>query len=167
MGNKKVALIMGSDSDFPQLKPCIDFLKKFEIDVHVEVCSAHRTPDRAAEFAKSAKDNGFGVIIAAAGMAAHLPGVLAAFTVVPVIGVPIKSKALDGVDALLAMVQMPPGIPVATVAIDGALNSAILAAQILAVEDEKLNNKLLEYKQEMADKVNAKNKALQEKLEEM
>lgn len=161
---KKVALIMGSDSDFPTLKPCIETLKKFEVDVHVEVCSAHRTPERAAEFAKNAKNDGYGVIIAAAGMAAHLPGVLAAFTILPVIGIPIKSKALDGLDAMLAMVQMPPGIPVATVAVDGAANAAILAVQMLAVSDEHLAAKLFAYKEDMARKVKEKNDKLQESL---
>ena len=120
----KVAVVMGSDSDFPVLKSCIKLLKEFGVEVEVMVCSAHRTPDKAAEFAKSAEDNGIGVIIAAAGKAAHLPGVLAAFTPLPVIGIPVKSSTMDGLDSLLSIVQMPSGIPVATVAIDGADNAA-------------------------------------------
>ena len=162
--NKKVALIMGSDSDFPKLKGCLDELKHFGVEVHVEVCSAHRTPERAAEFAKNAEAQGFGVIIAAAGKAAHLPGVLAAFTVLPVIGIPIRSSSLDGMDALLSMVQMPAGIPVATVAIDGAENAAILAIQIIAVGDKVLSQKLHDYKKNMAEKVIAKNEELQKQL---
>ncbi|MEI6602321.1 MAG: 5-(carboxyamino)imidazole ribonucleotide mutase [Clostridia bacterium] len=164
MANKKVALIMGSDSDFPKLKGCLDELKNFGIEVHVEVCSAHRTPERAAEFAKTAEANGFGVIIAAAGKAAHLPGVLAAFTILPVIGIPIRSSALDGMDALLAIVQMPAGIPVATVAIDGAENAALLAVQILAVGDANLSERFHDYKKKMAEKVVAKNEELQRQL---
>jgi len=164
MSNKKVALIMGSDSDFPKLKGCLDELKNFGLEVHVEVCSAHRTPERAAEFAKNAEANGFGVIIAAAGKAAHLPGVLASFTVLPVIGIPIRSSALDGMDALLAIVQMPAGIPVATVAIDGAENAAILAIQILAVGDSDLQTKLHDFKMKMAKKVTEKNAELQRQL---
>ena len=128
--SKKVAVIMGSDSDFPIVSPAIKRLKSFGIPVEVRVMSAHRTPDAAAEFSKNAKAEGFGVIIAAAGKAAHLGGVLAAHTTLPVIGIPVKSSTLDGLDALLSTVQMPSGIPVATVAIDGADNAAILAAQM-------------------------------------
>jgi 5-(carboxyamino)imidazole ribonucleotide mutase len=160
---KKVAVIMGSDSDLPVMEKAFKKLKDFNIPFEAHVMSAHRTPDRAAEFAKNAQENGFGVIIAAAGMAAHLAGVLAACTTLPVIGIPIKSS-LDGLDALLAMVQMPPGIPVATVAIDGADNAAILATQILATADETLAQKLHAMKDEMAKKVTEKDNQLQEKL---
>ena len=153
MAVKKVAVIMGSDSDFPTVSAAIKRLKALEIPVEVHVMSAHRTPHAAAEFAQNAVQNGFGVIIAAAGKAAHLGGVLAAHTTLPVIGIPIKSSTLDGLDALLATVQMPSGIPVATVAIDGADNAAILAAQMLALSDETLAAKLLEMKQQMADGV--------------
>lgn len=135
---KKVAVIMGSDSDFPKLKPCIQKLCAFSIPFEVRVISAHRTPREAEAFASSAMDKGFGVIIAAAGKAAHLGGVLAAYTTLPVIGIPIQSSTMDGMDSLLSMVQMPSGVPVATVAIDGAANAAILAAQILALSDETL-----------------------------
>jgi len=160
---KKAALIMGSDSDLPVMEKAFKRLKDFNIPFEAHVMSAHRTPDKAAEFAKNAQKNGFGVIIAAAGMAAHLAGVLAAHTTLPVIGIPIKSS-LDGLDALLAMVQMPPGIPVATVAIDGADNAAILAAQILAAADETLAKKLCEMKADMEKKVIEKDRQLQEKI---
>lgn len=161
---KKVAVIMGSDSDLPVVKKAIDKLKAFGIPVEAHVMSAHRTPAAAAEFSASAADNGFGVIIAAAGKAAHLAGVLAAHTVLPVIGIPVKSSTLDGLDALLATVQMPSGIPVATVAIDGAENAAILAAQMLALKDAELKARLLEEKRAMAESVAQKDKALAEKL---
>lgn len=168
MSNKhKVAVIMGSDSDLPTLKPLFKTLKNFGIDFEAMVCSAHRTPDKAAQFAKSAKSNGFEVIIAAAGKAAHLPGVLAAFTTLPVIGVPIKSSTMDGLDSLLSIVQMPSGIPVATVAIDGAENAAILAAQMIAISDSELSSKLDSFKEEMAKKVEDKNAALVAKLAEI
>jgi len=160
---KKAAVIMGSDSDLPVMEKAFKKLKDFDIPFEAHVMSAHRTPERACAFASNAKQNGFGVIIAAAGMAAHLAGVLAAHTTLPVIGIPIKSS-LDGLDALLAMVQMPPGIPVATVAIDGADNASILAAQILAVSDEKLAEKLAVMKIDMAEKVIQKDDQLQEKL---
>ena len=160
---KKTAVIMGSDSDIPVLEKAFKRLKDFGIPFEAHVMSAHRTPDRAADFARNAQKNGFGVIIAAAGMAAHLAGVLAAHTTLPVIAIPIKSS-LDGLDALLAMVQMPPGIPVAAVAIDGADNAAILAAQILALSDEALADKLKAMKTDMADKVIEKDNLLQEKL---
>jgi len=160
---KKAAIIMGSDSDLPVLEKAFKKLRDFGIPFEAHVMSAHRTPERAAQFAKNAKDNGFGVIIAAAGMAAHLAGVLASFTTLPVIAIPIKSS-LDGLDALLAMVQMPPGIPVATVAIDGADNAAILAAQILAAADDTLAQKLIDMKADMAEKVIEKDRQLQEKL---
>lgn len=133
---------MGSDSDLPVVEKCINELKKYEIPTEVHVYSAHRTPEEAIEFAKNAEKNGFGVLISAAGKAAHLGGVLAANTVLPVIGIPIKASALEGVDALLSTVQMPPGIPVASVAIDGAKNAAILAVEMLAISDEDLNARL-------------------------
>ena len=167
MAVKKVAVIMGSDSDFPTVSAAIKRLKALEIPVEVHVMSAHRTPHAAAEFAQNAVQNGFGVIIAAAGKAAHLGGVLAAHTTLPVIGIPIKSSTLDGLDALLATVQMPSGIPVATVAIDGADNAAILAAQMLALSDETLAAKLLEMKQQMADGEAKKDAAIQEKEAEL
>jgi len=150
---KKVAVIMGSDSDLPIVKGCIKTLKEFGIPVEVHVMSAHRTPQMAAAFSQGAADNGFGVIIAAAGKAAHLAGAIAAQTNLPVIGIPVKSSTLDGLDALLSTVQMPKGIPVATVAIDGADNAAILAAQILAVYDQELSDKLKAMKDKMADSV--------------
>ena len=161
---KKVAVIMGSDSDLPVVGKAIDKLKSFGVPVEAHVMSAHRTPAAAAAFSASAADNGFGVIIAAAGKAAHLAGVLAAHTVLPVIGIPVKSSTLDGLDALLATVQMPSGIPVATVAIDGAENAAILAAQMLALEDDELKAKLLEMKKSMAQAVLEKDKKLAETL---
>ena len=139
---KKVALIMGSQSDLPVVEKAIKTLEEYEVPFEVHVFSAHRTPDEAADFALHARENGFGVIVAAAGMAAHLAGALAARTTLPVIGIPIKSKALDGIDALLSTVQMPSGIPVATVAIDGAVNAALLSLEILAVSDEALAAKL-------------------------
>ena len=157
---KKVAVIMGSDSDLPALKGCFDQLRALEIPFEAHVFSAHRTPDEAARFAQGAAQSGFGVLIAAAGKAAHLAGALAARTVLPVIGIPVKSSTLDGLDALLSTVQMPGGIPVATVAIDGAQNAALLAAQILAVSDEALQHKLLDMREEMRRKVLAKDVAL-------
>lgn len=139
---KKIAIVMGSDSDLPVVKKAIDVLAAFEIPYEVHVYSAHRTPVQAGEFAEKARENGFGAIIAAAGMAAHLAGAIAARTTLPVIGIPCKSSNLDGMDALLSTVQMPSGIPVATVAINGGANAALLCAQILAVEDEQLAKKL-------------------------
>lgn len=164
MNKKKVAVIMGSDSDWPVVKGAVETLKGFGIEAEAHVMSAHRTPAQACEFAKNARANGFGVMIAAAGMAAHLAGVLAAHTTLPVIGIPMKSSALEGMDALLATVQMPSGIPVATVAIDGAKNAAILAAQILAVTDEALAEQLETRKRAMLEEVLAKDKKLQEQL---
>lgn len=158
---------MGSDSDLPTVAPAIKRLRSFGIPVEAHVVSAHRTPSAAAEFSKSAKDNGFGVIIAAAGKAAHLGGVLAAHTTLPVIGIPVKSSTLDGLDALLATVQMPSGIPVATVAIDGADNAAILAAQMLALSDEAIAAQLADMKQKMEAGVAEKDAALQEKIKEL
>jgi 5-(carboxyamino)imidazole ribonucleotide mutase len=158
---KKAAVVMGSDSDLPVVKPAIDKLRSFGIPCEAHVMSAHRTPAMAAEFAKNAAANGFGVIIAAAGKAAHLAGALAAQTILPVIGIPIKSSAFGGMDALLSTVQMPAGIPVATVAVDGAENAAILAAQILALTDISLAEKLHAMKAEMAAAVENKDKLLQ------
>ncbi|MDD6283991.1 MAG: 5-(carboxyamino)imidazole ribonucleotide mutase [Firmicutes bacterium] len=139
---KKVGIIMGSASDLPIVQKAVDTLRQLEIPCEVHVYSAHRTPDEARDFARSARDNGFGVLIAAAGMAAHLAGAIAANTTLPVIGIPCKSQTLDGIDALLSTVQMPSGIPVATVAINGAVNAALLSAQILAVTDAQLAEKL-------------------------
>ena len=139
---KKIGIVMGSDSDLPIIKKATDMLKTLDIPFEVHVYSAHRTPDEARDFARNARANGFGAIIAAAGMAAHLAGAIAANTTLPVIGIPCKSTNLDGMDALLATVMMPSGIPVATVAIDGGANAALLAAQILAVADEELAAKL-------------------------
>lgn len=158
---KKVAVIMGSDSDLPVVMPAIQELKRFGIETEARVMSAHRTPELAAQFSSKARENGFGVIIAAAGKAAHLAGVLAAHTTLPVIGIPVKSSTLDGLDALFATVQMPSGIPVATVAIDGAKNAALLAVQILALSDEALSDKLMEMKTKMNDEVIEKDKKLQ------
>ena len=157
---KKVAVVMGSDSDLPVVKPALDRLASFGVPVEVRVMSAHRTPRIACAFAAAARENGFGAIIAAAGKAAHLAGVLAAHTTLPVIGIPVKSSTLDGLDALLATVQMPAGIPVATVAIDGADNAAILAVEMLALADEALADKLVEMKQEMEQAVVEKDQKL-------
>lgn len=165
--SKKVAVIMGSDSDFGVVKGAIVRLKELGIPVEAHVMSAHRTPQAAAQFSAQARDQGFGVIIAAAGKAAHLAGVLAAHTTLPVIGIPVKSSTLDGLDALLATVQMPAGIPVATVAIDGAENAALLAAQMLALGDQALAEKLLALKVSMAEKVAQKDKALQEQVAQL
>lgn len=140
---KKVGIVMGSDSDLPIIKKATDVLKTLDVPFEVHVYSAHRTPEQAREFAVNAKKNGFGVIIAAAGMAAHLAGAIAANTTLPVIGIPCKSSNLEGLDALLSTVQMPTGIPVATVAINGGANAAILAAQIIALSDETLAEKLV------------------------
>ena len=163
----KVAIVMGSDSDFDKLKGCIKVLRNFKIDVEAFVISAHRTPDEACEFSKNARANGFGVIIAAAGMAAHLAGVLAANTALPVIGIPIKSAAFDGMDALLATVMMPTGIPVATGAVDGAGSAGVLAVEMLALSDDTLALKLEEMKKTMAAEVAKKDKDLQTKVAEI
>lgn len=157
----KVAVIMGSKSDFPALKKAIDTLKDFQIEVEARVISAHRTPDIAANFAKEAIQNGISVIIAAAGKAAHLAGILAANTVLPVIGVPVQSSLLDGLDSLLSTVQMPEGVPVATVAVNGAANAALLAVQILAAGDEILRAGLIQYRQNMEKKVLEADRELQ------
>ena len=161
---KKVAVIMGSDSDLPIVEKAIDTLKDYGVPYEVHVYSAHRTPEEARAFALSARANGFGAIIAAAGMAAHLAGAIAANTTLPVIGIPVKSTVLDGVDALLSTVQMPSGIPVATVAIGGAVNAALLCIEILAVTDETLEKKLAEARSAGHDKVIAKNKAIEERF---
>jgi 5-(carboxyamino)imidazole ribonucleotide mutase len=161
---KKVAIVMGSDSDLPTMQGCIDRLKSFGIPYEVRIISAHRTPAAAEQFASGALENGFGCIIAAAGKAAHLGGVLAAFTTLPVIGVPIKSSFMDGLDSLLSMVQMPSGIPVATMAVNGAENAAIFAAQMLALSDGALAEKLVTFKAEMAAKVEAKDRAIQDQV---
>ncbi|HHT22748.1 MAG TPA: 5-(carboxyamino)imidazole ribonucleotide mutase [Bacteroidales bacterium] len=157
----KVSIIMGSTSDLPVMKKAAEFLDEMEIPFEIHALSAHRTPAEVESFAKKAKANGIQVIIAAAGMAAHLPGVIASMTTLPVIGVPIKAS-LDGMDALLAIVQMPPGIPVATVGIDGALNAGILAAQMLAVGDTDLQNKLVDYKENLKKKIVKANEELKE-----
>ena len=164
---KKVAIVMGSDSDFPVVKSAVLKLKEFGVPYVVHVMSAHRTPSQAAEFSANAEKNGFGVIIAAAGKAAHLGGVLAAHTILPVIGIPIKSSTLDGLDALLATVQMPSGIPVATVAIDGAANAAILAVQMLARSDKDLSDKLTEMKTKMAEEVVRKDEKMSKDIEKL
>lgn len=161
---KKVAIIMGSDSDLPIVQKAADMLCSFGVPYEVHVFSAHRTPVEAAQFSKSARTNGFGAIIAAAGMAAHLAGAIAANTTLPVIGIPIKSGNLGGIDALLSTVQMPTGIPVATVAVDGAANAALLSIQILAVEDMQLVAKLDAKRAEDAAKVLSKNQAIEEKF---
>ncbi len=159
---KKVAVIMGSASDLPVAEKAVDLLRELGIGFEVHVYSAHRTPAEAREFVTHAEENGFGVIIALAGMAAHLAGALAAGCVLPVIGVPVKSKNLDGVDALLSTVQMPTGIPVATVAIDGAANAALLAAELLALGDAELSAKLKAKRAAEAEAVLAKDKEISE-----
>ncbi len=161
---KKVGIIMGSDSDLPVVEKAIYKLKEFDVPFEVHIYSAHRTPKEAKEFAENARDNGFGAIIAAAGKAAHLAGAMAANTTLPVIGIPIKSSTLDGLDALLSTVQMPSGMPVATVAIDGAENAALLAIQILAVNDAELSKKLCESREKGAEKVLLKNKEIENRV---
>lgn len=160
----KVAIVMGSNSDLPVVKGAMDQLKAFGVDFEAHVISAHRTPYQAEEFAKNAKANGVKVIIAAAGKAAHLGGVIAAYTTLPVIALPIKSSLMDGLDSLLSMVQMPSGIPVATVAVNGADNAGILAVQMLALSDGGLAEKLEAFKKDMAEAVMKKDAKLQEEL---
>ena len=160
---KKVGIIMGSDSDLPVVEKAIDTLGQFGVPTEVHVFSAHRTPEEARDFSLNARKNGFGAIIAAAGMAAHLAGAIAANTTLPVIGIPVKSNKLDGVDALLSTVMMPSGIPVATVAIDGAVNAALLSVEILAVSDDTLAEKLDSLRKEGSDKVLMKNAAIEAK----
>ena len=161
---KKVGIIMGSDSDLPVVQKAVNILREFEVPFEVHVYSAHRTPVEARDFAVNARQSGFGAIIAAAGMAAHLAGAMAAGTTLPVIGIPIKSAGLGGIDALLSTVQMPTGLPVATVAIDGAANAALLAIQILAVEDAALAKKLDDRRASDMAKVLDKDKSILEKL---
>lgn len=156
----KVAVVMGSKSDLEVVKPCADALKKFGIEPVLRVISAHRTPEAAHQFAKNAAADGIEVIVAAAGKAAHLAGVLAAYTTLPVIGLPVKSSLLDGLDSLLSMVQMPSGIPVATVAVNGGENAGILAAQILGLKYKDIAGMLLKHKAEMAERVEADDKAV-------
>lgn len=160
----KIAFVMGSDSDLHVVEKGVQIVKQFGVDVEVRVISAHRTPHAAETFAIEAEANDIGVIVAAAGKAAHLGGVLAAFTTLPVIALPIKSSTLDGLDSLLSMVQMPPGIPVATVAIDGAVNAGLLAVQMLAIHDRDLKNKLVQYKKDMADKVRIKDEEVRQRF---
>ena len=164
MSKKKVGIVMGSDSDLPVVEKAIGVLKEYGVPFEVHVYSAHRTPEQAREFAINARANGFGAIIAAAGMAAHLAGAIAANTTLPVIGIPVKSKYLDGIDALLSTVQMPTGIPVATVAIDGAANAAMLSVQMLAISDPELADKLDQARKDGAAKVLSKNKAVEEQF---
>lgn len=161
---KKVAVIMGSDSDWPVVQGVCKQLEEFGIPYEAHILSAHRTPAAAAEFAQNARANGFGVLICAAGMAAHLAGAFAGNSTLPVIGIPMKGGAVDGLDALLATVQMPSGIPVATVALNGAKNAAVLAAQILAVSDDALAAKLDEARKQMAEQIAAKEAKLQAEL---
>ena len=160
---KKVAIIMGSDSDLPVVEKAFAVLDEYGVPFEVHVYSAHRTPIEARDFAVNARENGFGAVIAAAGKAAHLAGAIAANTTLPVIGIPVKSSTLDGLDALLSTVQMPSGIPVATVAIDGAANAALLAIQILAVSDEELAEKLKASREKASASVLSKDKAISDK----
>ena len=161
---KKIGIVMGSDSDLPVVSKAIDTLKEFEVPFEVHIYSAHRTPKEAAEFSSKARENGFGAIIAAAGMAAHLAGAIAAQTTIPVIGIPCSSTNLEGLDALLSTVQMPSGIPLATVAVNGAANAALLAIQILAVEDASLAEKLDAKRKKDAEKVLAKDADIMSKI---
>lgn len=161
---KKIGIVIGSDSDLPIIKKATDMLETLGIEYELHIFSAHRTPVEARDFALNARENGFGAIIAAAGMAAHLAGAIAANTTLPVIGIPCKSSVLDGMDALLSTVQMPPGIPVATVAINGGANAALLAAQILAVEDAELSKKLDEKRKNDAKAVLEKDKNVMDLL---
>lgn len=161
---KKIGIVMGSDSDLKVVEKAAETLREYGVPFEMHVFSAHRTPVEAANFAKSARENGFGAIIAAAGKAAHLAGAIAANTTLPVIGIPIKSSNLDGIDALLSTVQMPSGIPVATVAIDGAVNAALLCIQILSVTDVELAEKITAARAAAAQKVLEKNKAIEEKF---
>ena len=160
---KKIGIIMGSDSDLPVVEKAMATLDEFGVPYEVHVYSAHRTPAEVKEFTQNARVNGFGAIIAAAGKAAHLAGAIAASTTIPVIGIPVKSSTLDGMDALLSTVQMPGGIPVATVAIDGAQNAALLAVQMLGIEDKEIAAKLDGQRKKAAEKVLAKNKDIEEK----
>jgi len=161
---KKVGIVMGSDSDLPIIQKAVDVLKELEIPYEVHIYSAHRTPEQARDFSLNARENGFAAIIAAAGMAAHLAGAIAANTTIPVIGIPCKSSNLDGIDALLSTVQMPSGIPVATVAINGGANAALLAAQIIAVEDKELAVKLDNKRKAAAETVLKKDAEIMDRL---
>ena len=160
---KKVGIIMGSDSDLPVVEKAIDQLAELGVPFEVHVYSAHRTPEETRDFAINARERGFGAVICAAGKAAHLAGAVAAVTTLPVIGIPVKSSTLDGLDALLSTVQMPPGIPVATVAIDGAKNAALLACQMIAIEDQELAEKLAAQRKEASQKVLSKNADIEAK----
>lgn len=160
----KVAILMGSKSDLDVVKPAVNVLKKFGVQTEVRVISAHRTPDEAHEFAANAQSNGIEVIICAAGKAAHLGGVIAAFTTLPVIGLPVKTDMMGGLDSLLSIVQMPAGIPVATVGVNGGENAGLLALQMLAIKYPEIQTQLVAYKQAMKDKINADDKALQDLL---
>lgn len=161
---KKIGILMGSDSDLPIIEKAIKVLEELNVEFTVNVYSSHRTPDEALNFARTARENGYGVIIAAAGMAAHLAGVIAANTTLPVIGIPCKSSVLDGMDALLSTVQMPPGIPVATVAINGGKNAALLACQIIALENQDLTEKLKKMRENDSQAVLEKNKKISQAL---
>ena len=161
---KKVGILMGSKSDFDVVKPAVNVLKKFGVETEVRVISAHRTPDEAHEFASKAKENGMEVLICAAGKAAHLGGVIAAMTTIPVIGLPVKTDMMGGLDSLLSIVQMPSGIPVATVGVNGGENAGLLALQILGIKYPEIDEQMVAYKKAMQDKINADDKALQELL---
>ena len=161
---KKVGIVMGSDSDLPVLEKAIETLKEFSVPFEVHVYSAHRTPEEAIEFSKNAEDKNFGVIIAAAGMSAHLAGIIAANTTIPVIGIPCKSQNLEGIDALLSTVQMPSGIPVATVAINGGVNAALLSIEILAINDKELSKKLKEKRNSDKEAILKKDALISEKF---
>lgn len=163
----KIAIVMGSKSDLGVVKPAVSVIKSFGVEAEVRVISAHRTPEEAHEFAKSAKANGIEVIICAAGKAAHLGGVIAAYTTLPVIGLPVKTDMMGGLDSLLSIVQMPSGIPVATVGVNGGENAGLLALQILGVKYPEIAEKLCEYKRKMKDKINADDRALQQELAEL
>ncbi len=163
----KVAVLMGSKSDFAVVKPAVSVLKKFGVDTIVRVISAHRTPQQAHEFAANAEKNGIEVIICAAGKAAHLGGVIAAYTTLPVIGLPVKTDMMGGLDSLLSIVQMPSGIPVATVGVNGGENAGLLALQMLGIRYPEISEKLKQFKKQMADKINADDASLQEELQEL
>lgn len=167
MTKKSIAIVMGSDSDLIIMKEAVEILKKFKISYHIEVLSAHRTPQRMLEFAEQAADKGFKIIIAGAGGAAHLPGMIAAATTLPVIGVPVKLKHLNGLDSLLSIVQMPKGIPVAAVAIDNAANAALHAVRMLGIDNKKIHNQLLKQQMEMKIKVKNSNKTLKTTLHKL
>ena len=160
----KAAIVMGSDSDFPLMKPAVDLLKEFGVEAEVTVASAHRTPDRLRHFVRRARQEGADVFIAGAGMAAHLAGVIASYTTAPVIGVPISSEPFRGFDSLLSTVQMPPGIPVATMAVNGAKNAALFAIEIFAISNQSIKRKLLDYRENMAAEIERKDQAVREKI---